>query len=282
METLAQKIKSLLSDLDSVFYEIDNISNNMSFLEPKTEEEDQKLQSLIEWRGIKETNFSNIAERLYILVLTFLDNKKLPHVIDLFIKEMEPFYVTKTTSLLSGVFDFEDSYTYSDLVCIYYKYLNAFDDFGENEIDIQISSKIEILEKILNHTNIIIQSYNKNITSEAAIYNTVKPICQWCFPDYQDASNYSFQKTAKCYFPDILIPSLKCAIEYKYAKTETDLTRMMEQILADVQGYSNNPSYNKFYAVFYISFSGLSRERFGEIWNSFHFPKNWKPICVIA
>lgn len=282
MEALAQKIKNLLSDLDGLFYEINNITNNISILEPKNEEEDQNLQSLIEWKDIKENNFSIIAERLYILVLTFLDNKKLPHVIDMFMKEMEPFYVTKTTPLLSVGFDFEDSDIYSNLVCIYYKYLNAFDDFGENEFDIQINTKIEILEKILNHTNIIIQSYHKDITSETNIYNIVKPICQWCFPDYQDASNFSFQKTAKCYLPDILIPSLKCAIEYKYAKTEKDLTRMMEEILADVEGYSNNPSYNKFYAVFYISFSGLSRERFGEIWKNFRFPKNWKPIYVIA
>lgn len=75
-------------------------------------------------------------------------------------------------------------------------------------------------------------------------------ICKTAFPDNKSCS-FKFQKTAKCYNPDILIPSLECAIEFKYVKDEKELNRTMDEILADVEGYKGNPSYSVFYSVFY-------------------------------
>ena len=89
-----------------------------------------------------------------------------------------------------------------------------------------------------------------------------------------------FIQTAKCYIPDILIPSLNCAIEYKYAPTLEKLTRTMDEILIDVNGYSNHDIYKLFYAVFYVKPGIIIKRRFDQIWSEKQFPDNWKGILV--
>lgn len=92
----------------------------------------------------------------------------------------------------------------------------------------------------------------------------------------------AFIKTAKAYKPDILLPHLKCAIEYKYAKDENKLIETIDQILVDVKGYDKNASYNLFYAVFYAKPGIWTKKKFKTVWNEKGFPKNWKSIFVVG
>lgn len=52
------------------------------------------------------------------------------------------------------------------------------------------------------------------------MYKPIKNICKAAFPDNKDCSHYKFLQTAKCYNPDILIPSLEFAVEFKYMYDE--------------------------------------------------------------
>jgi len=68
-----------------------------------------------------------------------------------------------------------------------------------------------------------------------------------------------------------MIPSLECAIEFKYVNDEKELNRTMDEILADVEGYKGNPSYSVFYSVFYATNSICSPRRFNCMWTEKHF-----------
>ena len=137
------------------------------------------------------------------------------------------------------------------------------------------------LENILSNTSIIIKELNIKPNSETQVYNSVKFVTKIAFPDSSFPSE-PFYKTAKCYIPDILIPSLNTAIEYKYATAEKKLTETIEQILIDVVGYSNHPIFKNFYAVFYVKIGICDEKRFQIIWDGYKFPKNWKPIFVVG
>jgi hypothetical protein len=56
----------------------------------------------------------------------------------------------------------------------------------------------------------------------------------------------------------------------------------VSQILIDVVGYSNHPTYKLFYAVFYVKPGICSEKRFNIIWEGYKFPNNWKPIFIIG
>lgn len=164
----------------------------------------------------------------------------------------------------------------SELMLVYRKYLNAFDDFSI----IDARKEFDILENILNSTATLLKDFGIQPTSEADVYKPIKNICKAVFPDNKDCSHYKFLQTAKCYNPDILIPSLECAVEFKYVNDEKELNRTMDEILADVEGYKGNPSYSVFYAVFYATNSFCSSKRFNSMWAEKHFPENWKGIYV--
>lgn len=164
----------------------------------------------------------------------------------------------------------------SELMHIYRKYLYAFDDF----YIVDARKEFDILENILNSTATLLKDFGIQPTSEADVYKPIKNICKAAFPDNKDCSHYKFLQTAKCYNPDILIPSLECAIEFKYVNDEKELNRTMDEILADVEGYKGNPSYSVFYAVFYAANSICPTKKFNYMWAEKHFPKNWKGIYV--
>ncbi|EPU1022796.1 hypothetical protein ACVUNK_004389, partial [Escherichia coli] len=91
-----------------------------------------------------------------------------------------------------------------------------------------------------------------------------------------------FLKSFKEYKPDILIPELFTAVEYKYASTEEKLKSTIEQIAADVKGYTGDNDYNIFYAVFYVTTDFWGLEKFMNVWNENKFPQNWIPVYVVG
>lgn len=107
----------------------------------------------------------------------------------------------------------------SELIFAYRKFLNAFDDFSITGAH----KEFEILENILNSTATLLADFDIQPKSEPEVYKPMINICKTAFPDNKSCS-FKFQKTAKCYNPDILIPSLECAIEFKYVKDEKNST----------------------------------------------------------
>ena len=192
----------------------------------------------------------------------------------------------------------DGDYATSSLITTYRNLLSIFPGFLDTNTEILKRSGLIYLEHILESTHIIINKLEKKPKSEVEVYNAVKIVCEATFanaeflhfnmltPTEQNTFQFtahftpSFQTQVKCYKPDILIPSLNCAIEYKYAESETSLIKTIEDILIDVKGYSNNFHYRIFYAVFYVKIGIWSRQRFNQVWTEKGFPENWKGIMV--
>ena len=79
-----------------------------------------------------------------------------------------------------------------------------------------------------------------------------------------------------------MIPELYTAVEYKYAADEQRLKSTIEQIAADVKGYTGDKDYSVFYAVFYVTEDFWGQNKFSKVWDDQGFPKNWIPIYIVG
>lgn len=266
MKHLAEKIKELMAAFSRSHYEY-MMFEEYGMPDFSTLSEEERRDYEMDKQERKDS-LIYLAKKLRPLVQAYIEAKHLPDYYNSFLTEITPFY--EKERMLRGTEDMD-----SELIFAYRKYLNAFDDFSITGAH----KEFEILENILNSTATLLADFDIQPKSEPEVYKPMINICKTAFPDNKSCS-FKFQKTAKCYNPDILIPSLECAIEFKYVKDEKELNRTMDEILADVEGYKGNPSYSVFYSVFYAAGSFCSPQRFNCMWEEKHFPDNWKGIYV--
>lgn len=259
-----RSIKILLKEMDSIHFALD-------FEQKFLPDPDFSRKEIIE---AKKHRFEQLAARIFNLCMVYLESKNLNFYLKKFDEDISPFFADKILMFSSYTFLDQSSSAITHAVL---QFLNSFVEFGgEEEEDL---TGLDFLENILQNTAVIIREQNIVPTSESQVYKAVKIVCQATFPDAKFPTE-SFQQTARCYKPDILIPTLRCAVEYKYATTENRLVTTIDEILIDVQGYSGNNSYINFYAVFYATSGVMSELRFQQIWLEKQFPDNWKGILV--
>jgi hypothetical protein len=252
-------IKQLLSRLDELFTHMQTPGMFMS--------EDEV-----------DSGFRIVSKKAYIACCAYIEAKGLHSYLQDFKLDIQP-AINDDKQLFQGT-EYNEALgqSFSVIVDRFYAYLSVFFAFG----DISFVHKrpgLKYLEYILHNTSTILNKMSVNPDSETKIYNAVKFVCEVTFPDHESTTD-SFIKKAKCYRPDILIPSLNCAVEYKYAADERGLANTIDQILVDTKGYESHSVYKLFYAVFYVPAGVLSNQRFNEIWDEKSFPKNWKGILV--
>jgi len=222
--------------------------------------------------------FKKVAKQTYTACCAYFESKGLLNYLKDFQSDILPALSDENQLLEGTAYDEALGQSFSVLIDRFLDYLNVFFAFGDISF-IHQRSGLKYLEHILRSTPIILNKMGVAADSETKIYNAVKFVCEVTFPDHESTTD-SFVKKAKCYRPDVLIPSLNCAVEFKYATDERMLVNTIDQILVDVKGYDNQPVYKIFYAVFYVTVGVLSNERLTEIWEEKGFPKNWKGIMV--
>lgn len=264
-------INEKISALENYIAQVEHLNIKLDFCEQGEEEYVEKEIDQIHYK------FNSSIVELYLLLLNYFETQNSNELLKIFKKDLEhilnPTYVG-----ISVVIDDDFGQTYyicNELYSIN-KFLLSFEAF-----DKRINKDIGLiyLENILSHTSYIIRELDIKPLNETTVYNSVKHVIKATFPDYIGLSE-PFYKEAKCYKPDILIPSLNVAVEYKYATDEARLIKTIEDILIDVLGYSNHPVYKIFYAVFYVRAGVCTQQRFNILWNGYKFPEHWKPIFV--
>lgn len=268
---LETKISKLLNEMSSTYTDI-------ALREQFNTEDQEDFEFEIETDSRKEY-FKELAKSVYKLCYAYMESKQLNGYLSMFINEVEP-YLKDPKKTFSNSYHEESGDVYSNLISLYWSYLSAFSAFGETDHESLLKrTGIIYLQNILDSTAVILRELNITPTRESEVYKNVKLVCKATFPSSIFPSE-SFQKLAKCYIPDILIPSLNCAIEYKYAEDETKLINTIDEILIDVKGYENNDVYKIFFAVFYVKAGIWTRKRFEEVWKEKDFPENWKGIFI--
>ncbi|WID99782.1 hypothetical protein QO058_30790 (plasmid) [Bosea vestrisii] len=139
-------------------------------------------------------------------------------------------------------------------------------------------SGLQVFQTILENTAIIIHESRIDASNEAKVRNEVLKVLRYSFRD--TLKEVSAAKTFKVYKPDIGVASLMAAVEYKYVDSETALKKALDDIYADMRGYSGHYDWRTFYAVIYMTAPFAHQKEWEE---EFRFAKadvNWTPIIV--
>ena len=260
----------------SCYNYINKIQGLHFYLNECSHEEDEYVHKEIEQ---EEHKFNNLLKKTYLLILAYIESQQNFELLKLYKKDLELVLENDFNGITTVHADeIEETFWVSKELDKMKDYLIPYQSFND---DFYKNTGLIYLENILTNTGVILKDLDEIPNSETQVYRPVKFLIKNTFVDSSFPSE-PFYKTAKCYVPDILIPSLNVAIEYKYATDETKLITTIEQILIDVVGYSNHPIYKIFYAVFYVKSGVCGEKRFNTIWNGLNFPKNWKPILVVG
>lgn len=231
--------------------------------------------------GEYKREFASLSKRVFNSCLIYFELKEITG----YINEFKNGYENLVKDNKGHLIDLVGSDVYMDernLITHFYKEsLYPFRAFGSN--DVKHLTGLDYLESILGSTSRIVKTLGKIPSKESEVYNAVKIVIESTFP--KDGAQFiggyePFYKDAKCYKPDILVPSLNCAIEYKFAESLKELNDTIDQILVDVKGYSGHVIYTLFYAVFYVKVGIGSQEVYLNYWKSKGIPDYWTPIFV--
>lgn len=225
-------------------------------------------------------SFTWNLESLYLSTLAYLDKRNLNHCIGIFLKMFG-----EDITCLKYSDEFVTGEDFREPQNVFLAKLNVFlssFEFTESAWEKrERNAGLIYLKRILRNTHLITARMETPPKTETEVYNAVKDTLSIIFNDSITPKS-NFLKSFKEYKPDILIPELFAAVEYKYASTEEKLKSTIEQIAADVKGYTGDNDYNIFYAVFYVTTDFWGLEKFRNVWAENKFPQNWIPIYVVG
>ncbi|CAL65838.1 hypothetical protein [Christiangramia forsetii] len=215
---------------------------------------------------------------LYYLILSYFEAKNLNNSYETFQREFED-KIKNELDLLDEALYHPESETELKIINDFYIHLNPYNDFSTKK---RIEDELLKVHSILSNTNHILKKMKvSDIQREEQVYNTVKWIIGLYFPKVRKKNQASFIQKFKYYKPDILIPELKTAIEYKYIKSEkeNDIEKYIDEIKTDSINYIGDERYDNFIAAVYLKSNELTTpQEIEACWESKDFPKNWKLI----
>jgi hypothetical protein len=268
--SLRIKIKEYYKLLRYTITKLNKLEKSLDFCE---QYEELDIHERIE---NEQNKFDEIFKKLYFIIIEFLEQNNSNQILNIFKASYDEIFL-KYYKLLFHEFDddYGEYFYYSPKLYLLNTILEPFDILNEKDV-----LSIDYLENILNNTEYLLKSFDIKIENETSINRSMRKILYSVFNDVSNI-HQPFSKIAKCYQPDIVIPSLKTCIEYKFAKDETRLINTIGEIYEDVHGYSNHQNYNLFYAVFYFqSPSPFPQNRFNEIVKQKKFPQEWKLLLI--
>lgn len=268
IENLAKEIRSQLHKLESTFYEVYVHPANFDYEPPNPEhsyydyeEEDNK-----KW-------LFHGTRVLYYKICLFLELKNVPTYYKMFTEKFGPIiYDEKKVTEDRGPL-YEDSEPSMIIHDEFREFLWAFYEF-----DYSTAKKIETnkLKLILENTNSILFKTKTKVTNETSIYKPVKWIVEIVYPLSRNLGKARFIKKFVTYHPDILVPEISSAVEYKYIRKGENPEKYIDQIKTDADNYEGDPEYKYFYAVvYYEDKSEINPEAFKQAVKEKGYPESW-------
>lgn len=272
IELLSKDISTLLHKLEVTFWEV--------YVNPANYDdywEDEHGQPHFDYE--KEDNrawlFHGTRELFYKICL-FLELKNVPLYYKMFIDKFQPIIndEKKLTKIRGPLYtDDEPSMTIHDE---FREFLRSFQEFNTDYF-----KKLEVnkLKQILENTNSIIKNTKTKITNETSIYKPVKWLVEIVYPTTRTLGKARFIKKFTTYHPDILIPEISSAVEYKYIRKGAGIETYLDQIKTDADNYEGDSEYKFFYAIVYFEDkSEINPAGFKQAVIEKKFPDNWTLI----
>lgn len=139
---------------------------------------------------------------------------------------------------------------------------------------------LHIFETILHNTSKIIERAGLMPSSEAQVRAAVRDILQLAFRDV--VREIPIPKSIKVYRPDIGVPSLMAAAEYKFIDSQQEAKAALEGIYADMRGYAGHHAWRSFYAVLYMTENFYNQPDIDHEFRLVKADLNWTPLVVIG
>jgi len=137
---------------------------------------------------------------------------------------------------------------------------------------------LSVLETILRNTAKIVEQAKLEPKNETEVRNAVLNVLQLAFVDAR--KDVSIAKNFKTYKPDIGIPSLLAAVEYKFLRSKKNMSSHLDQVFADMKGYGGHPEWRNFYAVLYQKGPFFTPEDVIRAFHDVGASANWTPIVL--
>ena len=268
------KIEETLWSMSSDFSEL---AFMWEYTSTESKQEENYLYKEVELKD----SFEHKAKTVYKLIITYLESLNLREYLNDFKNEFSKLFID-SHELFESKINNDIAEIYSMAVSRFWQFLSPFEFSQQSYIDKLLKQTgVIYLERILRNTQVILNHIKTIPTSEPQVYKAVKFVIQAAFPSALEPTS-GFFKSFKNYEPDILIPEIHTAVEYKYADDDKKLKAQIEQVIADTKGYTGDTNYEIFYAVFYVTSDFWGIDKFENVWKEMEFPKNWKGIYIVG
>lgn len=139
---------------------------------------------------------------------------------------------------------------------------------------------LAVFENVLKSTPQIIGRAKLLPENEAAVRAAVREILGFGFTDV--VREMPISKNLKTYKPDIGVRSLMAAAEYKFIDDAQEARNALDQVYADMKGYSGDPNWRSFYAVLYMTEPFFSQKHLDDEFRLVKADITWTPIVVVG
>lgn len=224
--------------------------------------------------------FQYVLESLYLCTVCMLDASGLHEYLKQFYERFGRTFDAAKAASSFNIEPFWEVTPHNAFLQNLRQFLNPLNILQDSSRYLRLSGVL-YLENVLRNTAVIMHKAGKSPRSEPEVYKGVRAVLEAIFPSARSPRS-KFIKSAQEYKPDILIPELFAAIEYKFADTEERLKATIGQIADDVKGYTGDPDYHLFYAVFYTTKDFWGAAKFDVAWKEKAFPPNWRAFYIVG
>jgi len=216
------------------------------------------------------------TRELYYWICLFLELKSHLHYLEMFRTKFSSYIDSKSRVREVRNPLYEDSEPSMVILDDFREFLSAYPEFSG--FDKVHSDK---LFGVLSETNGILQKTHIKPTNETSIYATVRWFLEVIYPKTKLLNKVHFFDKFTSYQPDILIPEIASAVEYKYIRSGKNTGNFLNQLKTDADNYKGDLNYSFFYAVVYFeNKSELNQAAFKAGVSEKLFPDNWKIIAL--
>jgi len=210
IKLLIVKIKNRLALLESYFWDV--------FVETAYYDEPNPVD---EEKDDKETYLFHGTKELYYWICLFLELRNLSAYLNLFISKFNPYIDDKKKVIESRNPLYQDSEPSMIILDDFRNFLSAFSEFsGFDKVP------TDKLYNVLIATNGILDKTNVQPDGETIIYKTVHWFLAHIYPKSKLLNRAKFFDLFTHYIPDILIPEIASAVEYKYIRKGKNIANL--------------------------------------------------------
>lgn len=226
----------------------------------------------------KETYLFYGTRELYFKICLFFELKELPIYLRSFQIRFKRIIDDKKKVRNSRGPMYEESEPSMIILDDFREVLSGFIEFQTDNFRKRFSDK---LKGILANTNSILAKTGTKVVSERSIYTIVHWVVEMTYPESRRRNKSRFVRKFKSYKPDILVPEVSAAIEYKMIRKGKNIGDFLDQIKTDADNYDGDPEYRFFYAaVYFEDKSDLNQSAFDKAVEEKKYPENWTVIAM--